>query len=232
MSRALRLVENSPGASQESTLPQANDWAFALTPFLNILPNRSTAITNVLGGAVYIVEDDDASTEPDSTLKMSRDQEGLSPAMRMALFTVQLIQSSKVFENIGLDMKAITIKYIILMTNLASDNLGNAGSNNLWIDYDWETEDLMLSFVSSAQMLIKSWLTNGDVDEYDEIFSIIQEELEASSLGSSPLSFQNARALAHLNTESIELHGWQEGQDLVFAASLKELKQSSGKEYY
>jgi hypothetical protein len=231
VARALKLIQSSPDALQGQILPRLDDWAHALTPFLNILPNPSTAITNPLAGSVYLIEDDDA-TKSHLILEMSRDQDGLSPAIRMAIFTVQLIQSSNVFGNTSLDTKVVTFKYIVLMINLANDNLGYAGSNNLWIQYDSEMEDSMLSFVSSAQILVKSWLESLDIDENDEIFSITQEEFEASSSESSPLSFQNARALAYLNSESIELHGWQEGQDLVFGTSLKQLKGSSGKEFH
>ncbi|KAI9847626.1 MAG: hypothetical protein M1837_002200 [Sclerophora amabilis] len=224
---AQNLLKHSVLGSRlpKTLLPDAGQWDSALVPFLKIVPNPALAMTDRLGGAVYLVS---AETGISPSPEISRDQNGFSTALRMAMFTSKLLKSRQLFESIELDEKVLLMKNLRLTLSLTNDNLGLAGANNLWNLYSEGTEAEIMDFVSDAQELTKSWLRTQDASPDEALYDFInavQSEFERSSFGSSAPALYHARALAAVSEEYFELVGWQKSKP----ASLSEVLNNARK---
>ena len=136
---------------------------------------------------------------------IGRDVNGYPSALRMGLYTVELINSTDVFDHAAAEERAIIFQYLGLITQIAGDNLSVSGSNDLWSRLSPDVEVEMTEFVASAQRLLASWLQPSHQSEQD--FALMAQELLLESCrGSSVTSYYNARAYSVLAAEMIELH--------------------------
>ena len=149
---------------------------------------------------------DGASSSKDAIAQgVGRDIHGYSPALRTALYTVELINSTDVFDHAAADERAVICQYLALISQIAGDNLSVSGSNDLWNSLSSDVEVEMTEFVASAQRLLASWVQPSHQAE-QEFALMAQELLLESSRGPSVTSYYNARAYSVLAAEMIELH--------------------------
>lgn len=186
-------------------LPNHAQWSTALTPFLDNSPNVSLSITNPLGGAVYMI-DGALSTKKALAQGSGRDIHGYSAALRMALYTVELIDSTNVFDHAVAEERAVIFQYLALITQIAGDNLSVSGSNDLWNSLSPDVDVEVTEFLSSAQRLLASWVQPLRQGERD-FAMMAQDWLLESSRGSSVASYYYARTYSVLAAEAIELYG-------------------------
>lgn len=198
----------------------------ALKPFLDLKPNPSLAITDRIGGAIYMVEE--VVKYRDSISGVSRDWNGYPAALRMAMYTTQIIRASDIFEFIELARRGDIFEMLLLTVQLANDNLGIAGANNLWIRNDPDAETEVLDFISESQSLISNWLGGGDHEKEasekavdTEFLEAVLEKLKKGSSGKSAFAFYNARAMCYILQESPQL---QQRRTLNQEAALRVLR--------
>ncbi|KAK8163654.1 RING zinc finger protein-like protein [Phyllosticta citrichinensis] len=190
----------------ESLLPSFAAWKAALEPFLSIPPHPTFAITNQLGGVVFLVGQ--KSVAPP---RVARDAAGFSPALRMAAYTVKLFNETRVFEVLPVERRAQIYEQLLLTILLANDNLSRATSNNVWSRYNPQTENDALETISDAQRLMTSWLEKSSRDEASAYYFVHStlEFFRKSSEEVSPRGFYNALAYSDVTAEIISLQGWQ-----------------------
>lgn len=135
-----------------------------------------------------------------------RDVHGYSAALRMALYTVELINSTNVFDHAVAEERAVIFQYLALVTQIAGDNLSVSGSNNLWNSLSPDVDVEAIECVSSTQRLLASWLQPSRQGERGFAMTARDRLLE-SSRGSSVASYYSARAYSVLAAEINELHG-------------------------
>lgn len=153
-----------------------------------------------------------------------RDVHGYSPALRMAIYTVELINSTDVLDHTAAEERAVICQYLALITQIAGDNLSLFGSNDLWDSSSPDAEVEMTEFVASAQRLLASWLQ--PTHQVEQNFAMTaQDLLLESSRGSSVTSYYNARAYSVLTAEMIELHGHTPSGDE--ASQLRAMRKTS-----
>lgn len=146
------------------------------------------------------------STNNALTQGNGRDIHGYSAALRMALYTMELIKSTNVFDHAVAEERAVIFQYLALTTQLAGDNLSVSGSNDLWKSLSPDVDAEVTEFVSSAQRLLASWLQ--PLPQGERHFAMTaQDSLLGSSRGSSVASYYSARAYSVLAAEAIELYG-------------------------
>ncbi|KAI9683372.1 MAG: hypothetical protein M1829_005444 [Trizodia sp. TS-e1964] len=205
-------LENRPELAAQ-LIPTALEWSKFLQPFCLIPPKQSLAITNSLGGAVFLVNQNLAKVvEP----TMPRDLEGYSVIIRLSSFALKIFKSTDIFSLLNHETQVAILKSLVLVMQLSNDNLGLAGSNNLWTNYTPDVDDKILELISEIQefltVILRSahqWQDNENPTTLDLLNSTLTQ-LRAQSSGNSPLSFYYSRALSTLLTELIELHGWKE----------------------
>ncbi|KAH5107178.1 E3 ubiquitin protein ligase listerin [Parastagonospora nodorum] len=192
----------------KNVLPVVHDWEISLAPFLDSPPRPSLAITNPLGGAVYLVDQTASSTLP----KVPRDADGYSAAYRITQYVTRLLQETDLFppEKIPAELRDNYLRLVALTIQLADDNLGLAGANGLWVNYNAEAEADAMTFISDAQPFVtqelkylsSEWSDNGLLPWATQLLS----NVEATT---SPRSYYTARAYSVLISDAIEMTGWR-----------------------
>ncbi|KAI9847349.1 MAG: hypothetical protein M1838_000933 [Thelocarpon superellum] len=214
--RAEKLYAASADQSRAAAdlLPSGEQWQAALAPFLATVPEPCLAITDILGGSLYLARGKSA----DSPLGSSRDQDGYAAALRIGMYANKLIRSTSIFGKLGPEEQSSLCQDLLLTVQLASDTISLLGSNKLWVpsgaSHDLEEE--VLKFVSEAQTLITTWL-----QEQDGVIDNAQRQLQASSSGRSPRAFYHARAFAYLTEARTELQGSSKSDTDLWADQLK-----------
>jgi hypothetical protein len=208
--------------------PSIEDWNAALAPFLNAPPKSSLAITNPLGGAVYLVEDSQA---PSTIRTMSRDADGYSAAYRITQYVVRLYKTPDLFsmDKVPSQLRAAYLRNIAVAVQLADDNLGLAGANGLWANYNSDVEAEAMTFMSDAQAFVthelKSLVTTWSRDDTDaSLLSWATTLLSSIDAGTNSPAYYYARAYTILITDAIEIAGWKNSQTTQLQETLKTIR--------
>jgi len=206
-------------------LPDIKLWRAALQPLLDVPPSTLLAITNLCGGAIYLLE---TTTRQANDVTIGRDGQGYSAAIRIAYYTVKMIKTSTIFQYLNQEQRADVYRLLLLTVQLCNDNLTLAGANMLWSLHNAEVESDMLEFISDAQHIFTAWLKDDlEISSTSGFVSLAQEKMFSDSIGASPSSFYNACAFASSKSALIEMHGWQQRTDQNLEANLNSLRKST-----
>jgi hypothetical protein len=230
---AKRLVKPGDGLEDVvAAFPAIEDWHSALAPFLDTAPRSSLAITNPLGGGVYLVA---ATTSASQTRKISRDSDGYSAAYRIAQYIVKVFRAGDIFpiEEMPSDVRAAYLRTLALTLELASDNLGLASANNIWAAYNPEVENEAISFISEAQTFVTEELKQlgtswAESNATSSLLSWATELLDQVESGNSAKAYYTARAYGVLVSNAIEFSGWNKSHTQNIQDSLRTLRRSKG----
>lgn len=206
VSRAQNLYEQT---SQEEMpdlaaglLPDLAQWTAVMKPFVTRVPNPSLAITNPFGGALsFIPHASQTSVEE----PVPRDSDGYSSAFRVVLYTLKLIETTKIFDYATSEHRGLICKNIALLLQLAGDNLSISGSMPLWDSLDPDLEADIVDLVAKMQRLLASWL-QADSPSLD-FLPAVQTQLLENANGLTATSYYSARAYSAMTIELRELHG-------------------------
>ncbi|KAI5848931.1 hypothetical protein BZA05DRAFT_339706 [Tricharina praecox] len=185
--KAASLVKGVPKETADMLVAKLlfseEEWESAIAPHPRKVNSLSLAISNPLGGAIFLVGDD--ATEKGG--EAFWDSEGYSTVLRMALFSTKLVKELAGFV-IADEVKSQLLYYILLVQEVAKDNLSVAGANQLWKDHEMEPE--MLVFTSATQHWAQAALAAGGAREK------LVERLMQRSRGADAATFYAARALS------------------------------------
>jgi hypothetical protein len=207
----------------QNVFPVVQDWDTALAPFLGTAPKSSLAITNPLGGAVYLVDQSSSDVR-----KLSRDADGYSAAYRVTQYVAKLLKESDLFpvESIPLATRDAYLRNMALTIQLADDNLGLAEANGLWADYNADVESDAMSFISDAQTFVTQELKRLSLawSESDDLLSWATGLLARVEKNTSAPTYYTARAYSMLVADAIEIAGWRNTQTPQLQDSLKSVR--------
>lgn len=187
-------------------MPDVDVWRTALEPFWSKAPPPSLAVTNQLGGAVYLVKAQDASTKA----PVARDAEGLSQALRLAVYSSRVFNQTALFEALDGECRREIFRLLYLTTLLANDNISVAGANNLWAAYNPDVEAEMVDFTSEAQRFIIHCMHHPTIGQADSPYAFVSDiigNFRKEFGGFSPADFYGARMCCMAVGELVELHG-------------------------
>ncbi|KAJ4308229.1 hypothetical protein N0V94_009445 [Neodidymelliopsis sp. IMI 364377] len=210
--------------------PTTEDWNAALAPFLAFPPKSALAVTNTLGGAVYLVEPTSGSTD---ARKTSRDADGYSAAYRIAQYVVRLFKNSELFkmEDAPTDLRDTYLRNIALTTQLAGDNLGLADANGLWADYNTDVETDAMMFMSDAHSFIAhelKRLTEAWSESNDDslVLAWANDTLSQIGTGNSTQAYYAARTYSSLVADTVEINGWKNALTAQIQDQLKTVRKT------
>lgn len=199
VSRAQNLYEQtSPEEMSDlaaGLLPNLAQWTAVMEPFITRSPNPSLAITNPFGGALSLIP----HASPTSSEKpMPRDSDGYSSAFRVALYTLKLIETTKLFDYASSEHKGVICKNVALLLQLAGDNLSISGSMPLWDSVDLDQELETVDLVAEMQRLLASWLQTKSPSLTG--LATVQNQLLEDANGLTPTSYHSGRAYSAMTT--------------------------------
>jgi len=208
----LQVSDEDRSTVAAQILPDFAQSSAAIEPFLRLVPNPALALTSPLGGAVYMVDRQSADTDLQHAVTISRDPNGYPPALRMAIFILEMLENSDIFQFLSAGQRMNTMSYMLLLLNLANDNLGLHGANHLWNLYDPEVEEGMAHFVSQTQALVAGWLKVAPISDSRstveaEALHAVQHRFFEQSRSLSAVAYNHAQALSFLQLEMSELYG-------------------------
>ncbi|KAI9882616.1 MAG: hypothetical protein M1823_005635 [Watsoniomyces obsoletus] len=223
----------------EGMLPNVGEWSSSLDIFLSAPPNPSLAITDKMGSSVYLLTRE-AAARP--AKKPYYDRSGYSLPLRAGIFFVRLLAIpgvDEIFHSFAphddpedsRSAKAVLVSSFLLTMQLANDSLGVRSSMSLWRGSSAETERAIIDLISDGQRLLMRWLqqrpANVSAASQPHFLSDVQQQFQKAAKGTTPSAFYNARALAHLRAESLELHGSQMIDSQAVHEALKALPKAS-----
>ena len=216
---ARKLLDQAAVADQETLaidlLPSASQWIQALKPHLSRPPNPSLAIVCSMSSDFHIFDIGDCD-QP-----IARDSNGFSTALRMAWYCADLIAATDLFGYVTNDYRTTTLEYLTILLQLASDEIGLAVSDSLWIADDLDSESELVEFVANTQKLVASWLESDSIPNF---VSATEARLLEGSKGSLVSSYYKSRAYVTLKLELNELYASR--KQLLGNDQLKEIKKS------
>jgi hypothetical protein len=228
---AKQLVK--PGNSWEDmagVFPSIDEWDAALAPFLDAAPKASLAIVNPLAGAVYLVQQD--QSKPPT--KIARDADGYAAAYRITQYVTRLFKDSHLFpvEKVPSDVRDCFLRNIALTVQLADDNLGLAGANGLWAEYNADAEADAISFMADAQLFVNQELKLMKAicgsESSDFLLDWALSLLSKVEPEASPRSYYSARTYSLLISDALEIYGWRNAETAKLQDTLKTIRRSKG----
>jgi hypothetical protein len=210
----------------QDVFPKVQDWDSVLNPFLVSPPKSALAITNPLGGAVYLI--DQSGPNPQ---KLSRDADGYCAAYRVTQYVTRLLINTDLvsIDNVPAEIRDAYLRNVAITVQLADDNLGLAGSNGLWTDYSLDVESEAMTFISDAQTFVRQ--------ELKRLTSTWSEEealplkwatglLGRVDASTSAQAYYTARAYSALVADALEMTGWRNSQTVSLQDALKSTRKT------
>lgn len=188
--KASDLVKGAPrGSLADKLLFSEAQWEAAISPFLREVKNLSLAISNPLGGCIFLAKNGPGDTDT------SWDSEGYSKVLRMAMFSIKLLGSLEDASSVVSYETLVTfLHHVLLVQEIAKDNLSVAGANSLWKEHSPEAESEISEFISGTSQSVLSTL-GGDTGRQKFAPTLVDRLLERCR-GQSAAAFYTARALS------------------------------------
>lgn len=194
-------------------LPDITKWQESLRPLLSKTPNYALGAMRPFAGAVFL----NRPVSSERFSKPSRDINGYSVALRMALYSAGLMAGH--LDSLPQQALADMLYLTALTVELATDQLDLLEQNKVFLSaLDTEAsagmQDLSKSFQDTLTAIVphaRSWRDGNNDGENNTFAAVIHElvvKLIDASTGTSSTSYYSAKALSHLLPSLIEEHGW------------------------
>jgi hypothetical protein len=175
------------------------------------------------------------SQEPlDIPYEISYDSNGHSAPLRYGMYMTRMLTTTNAFTGLDHARQIALLAALLLTLNLANDNIGLNGANRLWnVKVTEEAE--ILEFLSETHNFISSWLGEqtdaadvGGQLPHDYVLTGLLDNFKSHSEGLSSSAFYNARAMAQLTVERLELHGQRAADVSTLQSVLAGLYKTTG----
>ncbi|OJK04706.1 hypothetical protein ASPACDRAFT_109498 [Aspergillus aculeatus ATCC 16872] len=145
------------GKIAKDILPSRESWAKALGPFLELPPRPSTAITSPLSGTVHLVNRDLSDTLQQRYESLPRDSNNSSSAFRLAHFTVRVLSSFGLIQNLDKAEVETLFYNIPLALQLIDDDLSIENCNGISGISLPEQRDEYMDVVNDGWKVVSGW---------------------------------------------------------------------------
>lgn len=181
-----------------------------MEPFNNHLPNPSVSVMGPLGGAIMLVNRTSKPRLNDQSIP--RDSDGYSPALRMAWYSLKMIQSTDILDFATIEHQVIIAWNIALVAQFTTQNLSISGSNPLWDSLDGSVESEIVDFSAELQLLLVSWMRIEQLPGSAIVNPLLERLLETSQ-GVTAMSYHSGCAYSFLASEYYNTHSKSDGSE-------------------
>jgi hypothetical protein len=230
ISQAHNILKIKDTATVNSLVPDTAIWRAELSKFLRVTPPAVIDAMQGIPGIVFAVDQVDVLRQ--ELMEISRDAEGLSIPLRMALYSVKLFEVTTLPE---VDHKTMVeiVELLLLTTILTNDNLSVNGCNDIWIGQGTLFDAEIVEYISTSQHLVSEWLSKSAEwwleDKEDSAYIVIDKamsQLFTSAADTSPTAYYSSKAYEYLVTELISKHGLSQRRSGETSATLANLRRS------
>lgn len=204
----------------ENIMPSRQSWEKALSPFLELPPRPSTAITSPLGGIVHLVDYELPEGFRKQWESVPRDADHCSPALRLALFTTRVLSSFDIIGHIDTEEGLETLFYNLpLALQLIDDDLSIENSNGITgLGFPEQQEEYM-EVVNDGRKIISKWIhsdsqvtSGGAVSSL--LFSFWESKLDNLG-GASPMDYRVGEAFVKIMASAGSTSKAKSSEDLA-----------------
>ncbi|KAK2768232.1 hypothetical protein FQN54_000084 [Arachnomyces sp. PD_36] len=136
-------------------LPSREQWDRALEIYLGIPPKLSSAITNALGGAVYLVDEPSFQSTQQSLKSISRDSNNFTSVFRLTYYVTKVFSNLDTLALINKEQQKTLFSYLPIAAQLIDDAMSIESSNGIVGPITPEVLEEGMDLVSEARVLIK-----------------------------------------------------------------------------
>lgn len=155
------MAEGASGTVKD-ILPTRSSWEDSLTPFLQLPPRPSVAITSPLGGIVHLIQRDLSDSFKALWPTLPRDADHRSSAFRLAIFTINLLSTSEILKQLDQEDLETLFHFLPLAIQLIDDDLSIENCNGIsGLELADQREEYMET-VFSGRKVVGDWIRNNE----------------------------------------------------------------------
>ncbi|CAK4034431.1 ring zinc finger [Lecanosticta acicola] len=219
---ANKIVDGSESSDGKELMPNIEVWQRSISAATKP-PTASLSMLSPLGGAVHLVQSD-ATNANDA---VQYDGEGLSQALRIAMYLAKMLLRPEFAAKLGNDLNTI-LALLDICVQLAEDNTSIVGGNRLWIPTAGEAVDTeVMDFVSDANSALKKYwesLPVGAADNERVPFFAVLDGLRTQHHHASPMAYYVNVVLAKAYENLFEIHGYSSEQAKTSDDAIKSMR--------
>ncbi|KAJ5581771.1 Zinc finger RING-CH-type [Penicillium sp. DV-2018c] len=125
------LTAEAAAGTVKDILPSPSSWEESLSPFLQLPPRSSVAITSPLGGIVHLIQRELSDSFKALWPTIPRDSDHRSSAFRLAAFTVSVLTTSDLVKDLDQESLETLFYYLPLAIQLIDDDLSIENCNGI-----------------------------------------------------------------------------------------------------
>jgi hypothetical protein len=190
-------------------------------------PNPALAVMRPFAGAVFAANKISTERTP---RKASRDINGYSVALRMAIYTTNLVPEAN-FCLVSNEIKVELLYFLLLTAELASDQIDLAEDNKLFESHlDPEILADVRDFLSDSQSCLTNIIHDARPFSSSMAFTVLENlisRLLTIASTATPTAFYAAKALSHLLPKLNDVFGWQDASNEQWLTDLGILETST-----
>ena len=166
-----------------AVFPTADQWENALSPFRQVFPAISLALTSSFQGFVFLVSRD----RKRSTGGLPRDSEGFSDILRLTILVTELLDIISM-DSLNVQQQESLYLYYPQALQIAQDKINIEKANSVWIHSLAEVVQEMIDVVNRGQKHISAWIAKGNQGDLANQATLIScwlgqlEQLDGSSV--------------------------------------------------
>lgn len=175
-----------------------------MAPFLQLPPRPSTAITSPLAGVVHLIQRDLSDSFKELRLNIARDSSHSSAAFRLASFTIRILSSAPLIENMDKEDLETLFYFVPLAVQLIDDDLSIENSNGILGLELADQRDEYVEIVFKGRRVISDWVHSEGNTRYapqstvsSSLLSFWESKLEGLE-GTSPLDYRVGEAFVKI----------------------------------
>ncbi|KAJ5627779.1 hypothetical protein N7490_010007 [Penicillium lividum] len=205
----MQEVETKDDYSVKDILPSYSAWEEAMTPFLQVPPRASTAITSPLLGAVNLVQRDVSDSLKALQLGISRDSDRCTAAFRLTAFTIKALSTFDIATKLEKTDLETLFYFVPLAVQLIDDDLSIENCNGISGLELADQREEYLELVFQGRKVISDWADakihlkcSPEATLWSSLISFWESKLEGLN-GTSPTDYRVGQAFVKL-TSSVD----------------------------
>ncbi|KAJ5987519.1 hypothetical protein N7451_011884 [Penicillium sp. IBT 35674x] len=217
----MHAIDTDDDYTAKDILPSYNAWEDAMTPFLQLPPRSSTAVTSPLLGAVNLVQRDISESLKTLRLGISRDSDRCTAAFRMTIFTIKALSAFDIatkLENTDLE----TLFYFLpLAIQLIDDDLSIENCNGISGLELADQREEYLELVFQGRKVVSDWTqakaspkSSPETSISSVLISFWENKLGGLN-GNSPMDYRVGQAFVKLMTSVDGFETYKSSDDVA-----------------
>ena len=175
-----------------------------MTPFLQLPPRPSIAITTSLGGVIHLVQRELSESFQALWPTIPRDSDQRSSAFRLAIYTVSVLSSSKIVKHLDQEDLETLFRFLPLVIQLIDDDLSIENSNGISGVKLADQREEYMETVLDGRNVVRKWIRDDESVVFapektiSSLFTAFWEARLEEVKGTSPADYRVAEAFVKI----------------------------------